>query len=66
MPLLIDMTSNKPVASTVSAVVNSSLSTTLSSQREPSPRVNENSSSNGGEFLIYMHRWTQEGAFILS
>jgi hypothetical protein len=50
MPLVTNMTSNNPVVSTVIAVANSSLRTTLSSQREPSPRVNENSSSNTVSF----------------
>ncbi len=52
MALLTEKVSNKPVVSTVSAVANSSLSTTLSSQREPSPRVNENSILECGEPLI--------------
>ena len=52
MPRLTDMASNRPVVSTVTAVVSSSLNTTRSSQREPSPRVNEKSSSNAVSFSL--------------
>ncbi len=52
VPLLTDTASSKPEISTVSAVANSSLSTIRSNQREPSPRVKENSSSKAVSFWL--------------